>query len=221
MDNDPKKQIIESFPVKITEEKTPPPKPKTLLFVIIATVLLVIFAGTYVLSTKTSKQTVKPSPPSQPTPTSNPTANSDSIRANWKIYIDPINNFSFKYPADFKTLPNLGDHVLYSPDAKFDKTTKAKISGIEIGSTIYGPGEDDAQNYLGPNTKIDAALASNVSLPVTTTKAYVNTEDITITIDFKKNNKNMRILIWCGGENGDSVGCKKILTPLLSTFKFN
>ena len=151
---------------------------------------------------------------------SEPTSSSSADTTNWKTYIDPTFGYSFKYPVNFKSLPNLGDHVFYSPDSRFDKTTRAKTKGLEIGSTVYGPGED-IQNYIGPNTKVDAALISKLALsPGLIAKAYVNTEDITVTIDYKQNNKNMRIMIWCGGENGNSSECKDLLTPVLSTFKF-
>ncbi len=77
------------------------------------------------------------------------------------------------------------------------------------------------QKYIGSNTKIDPSLVSKLVLPSGfTAKAYVNTEDVTVTIDYKKKDKSMRILIWCGGENGNSVGCEKVLKPLLTTFKF-
>lgn len=140
--------------------------------------------------------------------------------ANWQTYNDHTFGYSFKYPLDFKTLPGLGDHVFYSMDAQFDKTTTAKTKGIEIGTAVYNFGED-TEGYIGPNTIIDASLVSKLTLPPgLIAKAYVNTEDITVTIDYKKDNKNMRIMIWCGGENGNSSSCKNVLIPLLSTFKF-
>ena len=139
--------------------------------------------------------------------------------ANWKTYIDSNFGYSFKYPADYKPYVK-NDNVFYSSDAKFDKITTAKTSGIDIGSTVYGPGED-TQEYIGPNTKMDSILSSKLVLPSgLIAKAYVNLEDITVTIDYKKSNKNMRLILWCGGEKGNSSGCENVLTPLLSTFKF-
>jgi len=153
----------------------------------------------------------------KPSPTPDPTA-------NWKTENDLTFGYSFRYPSDFKSILGLGDHIFYSPDAQFDKTTRAKTKGIEIGSVVYGPGEElkkDTQDYIGPNTIIDATLSSKLILfSNEIAKAYVNTEDITITIDYKKNNEDMRLLIWCGGENGSSVECKDLLTILLPTFKF-
>ncbi|GEM_PF-5557882 len=139
--------------------------------------------------------------------------------SNWKTYIDSNFGYSFKYPADYKPYFKNGN-VFYSSDAKFDKITTAKTSGIDIGSTVYGPGED-TQEYIGPNTKMDSILSSKLVLPSEySAKAYVNLEDITVTIDYKKSNKNMRLILWCGGEKGNSSGCENVLTPLLSTFKF-
>ena len=158
------------------------------------------------------RQSTQPSSPLTPIPAPDPTA-------NWKTYIDSNFGYSFKYPADYKPYFKNGN-VFYSSDAQFDKTTTAKTSGIDIGSTVYGPGED-TQEYIGPNTKMDSILSSKLVLPSgLIAKAYVNLEDITVTIDYKKSNKNMRLILWCGGEKGNSSGCENVLTPLLSTFKF-
>lgn len=144
--------------------------------------------------------------------------------ANWKTYIDNLHGYSFKYPTDYIAYPyNTDNKIFHSPDAKYDKITTAKIKGIDIGSVVYGPGNDlkkDTQGYIGPNTVLDSELILKLILPYGyQAKAYVNLEDITVAIDYKKNNENMRLLIWCGGENGNSTGCKNILTPLLPTFK--
>lgn len=164
--------------------------------------------------------TIKNKPVEQQTQTALPSITQSSPTpdptANWKIYTDPFYGYSFKYPLDFKTLPGLGDHVFYSPDSQFDKITRAKTKGIEIGTTVYNSGED-TQGYISPNTTNDLVLTSKITLPPgSMAKAYVNLEDITVTIDYK----NKRIMIWCGGENGNPSECKNVLTPLLSTFKF-
>ncbi len=153
--------------------------------------------------------------------------NQSNETANWKTYTNSKYGFTFKYPSDYKSLPNLGEHVFYSPDAEFDKNTNAKIKGIEIGSTVYGQegdqgGDGDIENYKGPNTKTNSSIISKMILPTgAAAKTYVNPEDITVTIDYKKDNKDTRIMIWCGGEKGNTERCEEVLTPLLSTFKFN
>lgn len=144
--------------------------------------------------------------------------------ANWDTFTDKTIEYSFKFPTGFKSFPNLGLKIFYSPDVQFDKTTGAKTKGLEIGSAVYGPGEDiknDNQKYIGPNTIIDSELISKLLLPSGyIAKAYDNIEDITVTIDYKKSNEDMRILIWCGGEKGNTSECKNILRQLLPTFKF-
>ena len=145
---------------------------------------------------------------------------------NWKTYsgtsLKYSVSYSFKYPADYVPyFPNKPDNnVFHSADAKFDQRTTAKTSGIEIGSLVYGAGEDK-EDYKGQNTKIDVNLVSKMILPTgAVAKAYINLEDITVTIDYKKDNRDIRIMIWCGGENGNPSGCEKVLTLLLPTFKF-
>ncbi len=192
---------------------------------ILIIILIALAVGGYLIYQKQ----FKPTPVSQPLPSpiaspiassSAETDNPDSIGANWKTYTNSQFGYSFKYPSDYKSYPNLGSHVFYSPDTKFDKTYGGKTQGLEIGSVVYGPNED-IQNYIGPNTKADAILASKLVLPSGySAKAYVNIEDITVTIDYRKDNKNMRIMVWCGGENGNSNGCEGVLSLLLSTFKF-
>lgn len=138
---------------------------------------------------------------------------------NWKTYTDSNFGYSFKYPADYKPYLKNGN-AFYSSDAQFDKITTAKTKGIEIGSTVYGPGED-TQKYIGQSTKMNSILASKLTLPQGfIAKVYVNTEDIAVTIDYKKDNKSIRLMIWCGGENGNPTSCENVLTLLLPTFKF-
>jgi len=182
-----------------------------LIILLVVLVLAVTAGGYYYSQNLTSK--VTPQTLSTPVPSTDPTT-------NWKTYNNSTFGYSFRYPTEYKNLSGLGEHVLYSPDAEFNKTTRAKTQGLEIGSTVYGPGED-IQNYIGPSTITDPTLASALKLPSgVIAKAYVNTEDVTVTIDYPKNNKIMRIMIWCGGEKGTADGCKKLLTPVLSTFKF-
>ncbi len=137
---------------------------------------------------------------------------------NWNIYSNLDWGYSFKYPKDY--VPYYPDgNVFHGADAKFDKVTTAKTSGVEIGSLLYGPGEDK-EDYKGPNTQIDSYLVSKLTLPEGyTAKVYKNLEDITVAVDFKKDNKDMRIMLWCGGENGDTQSCEEILNSLLPTFK--
>lgn len=184
-------------------------------------ILIVIILATAVLGGYLVYQNQpKPTPSPEPSPLSTEApAKVEDPTANWKTYTDSTFGYSFKYPADYKPYFKDGN-AFYSSDAKFDKTTTAKTHGIEIGSLVYSLGEDK-QDYIGPNTKIDSSLTSKMVLPQgAVTKAFVNMEDVTVTIDYKKDNKNMRIMIWCGGENGNSSGCKNVLIPLLSTFKF-
>jgi hypothetical protein len=147
--------------------------------------------------------------------------NSQATRntSHWKTYTNSAFHYAFQYPPDFRSLPGFGNHVFYSQDSTFDPTTKAKTHGIEVGSVVYGP-DEDTQAYIGPNTKTDETLSSQLVLPPkATAKAYVNREDITVAIDYVSKNKNMRIVIWCGGDNDDSTACKNVLIPLLSTFR--
>lgn len=137
---------------------------------------------------------------------------------DWKTYTGTSFGYSFKYPADYKPYFKDGN-AFYSSDAEFDKITTAKTKGAEIGSTVFGPGED-IPKYDGPNSKIDPSIISKLILPVgVSAKAYVNTEDVGVIIDYVKENKNMKLLIWCGGENGNEDRCKSVLIPLLSTMK--
>lgn len=160
----------------------------------------------------------KPKGYHQATPSSTPSAET----VNWKTYTDTSNKYSFtysfKYPQDY--IPYYKDaNVLHSSDAQFDKVTTAKTSGIEIGSYVTSP-KEDKQDYIGESTKIDSNLTSQMVLPQgAVAKAYVNYEDIQVVIDYKKDNQDIRIMIWCGGENGNPDSCKKVLTLLLPTFK--
>jgi len=210
-------------------EKVKPKFPIIIALIMGAIVLLVnVSLGFYLYKQQRLKINTKPTPSpitkvQAPTPTIDPASNAANATANWKTYNNLDFGYSFKYPADFITYPG-AYNVFHSSDAKFDKTTTAKTSGLEIGSTVYGPGEDikrDTQGYIGPNTKGDAELTSKLILPSGfIAKTYVNWEDIVVTMDYKKDNQNMRIMIWCGGENGDSTECKNVLIPILSTFKF-
>lgn len=140
--------------------------------------------------------------------------------SDWKTFSDPVSHYSFQYPPDFRTLPGLGNNVFYSQDSSFDPTTKAKTHGIEIGSAVLVAGQD-TKKYIGPNTTTDSDLTSQLVLPEgSSAKAYINTEDITVAIDYIDNKKNMRILIWCGGENENTSGCKNVLSAVLSSFTF-
>ena len=145
---------------------------------------------------------------------------SPEVTINWKTFTDSEVGYTFKYPADYVPYFKTDSHVFHSSDSKFDKITTAKISGIEIGTAFFNEGEDK-EDYIGPSTKIDPILTSKMILSAgDIAKAYVNLEDIAVIIDYKKDNQNKRIMIWCGGENGNPSGCEKILTPLLPTFKF-
>ena len=187
-------------------------------------VLIAAAIGGYFIYTNYSNNRTKVTPPTVTHSSPAPTGAGET--ANWKTYSNTSLkysvNYSFKYPADYVPyFPNKPDNnVFHSADAKFDKKTTAKTSGIEIGSLVYGVGEDK-EDYKGQNTKIDAILVSKMILPIgVVAKAYINLEDITVTIDDKKDNKDIRIMIWCGGENGNPSGCEKVLTLLLPTFKF-
>jgi len=159
-------------------------------------------------------------------PSSSPTDET----ANWKTYTNPNKDFSFKYPFDFKTYGEVlndikqdiigNSHIRYSPDStiKFENGGIEQKTGIEIGSVLYGPGED-IENYKS-NSIMDNSITSSMTLP-TDSKAevYLSTKEelsITTIIYYKKNSIDMRVMIWCSGDN---ARCKELLVKVLSTFK--
>ncbi|MFH1833365.1 MAG: hypothetical protein ABH816_04385 [Candidatus Levyibacteriota bacterium] len=183
--------------------------PKWILIIIVLLVIVILSAGVYLLG-KSSNNSVS--------------------KSTWKTYNDPIYEYSFKYPIDFKAYPS--EKIFYSSDTQFDKITNFKIRGADIGTEIYGPGEEDFKRDPQVYTrwaKADSGLISKLVLPSGyIAKTYVDAENYpyaeslenaTVIIDYTKKNENMRIKIWCVAQPG-GTRCKNLLTAILSTFKF-
>lgn len=99
-----------SFPQPVASQSattTPPSRSnKFLLLIVVFVVLIAVATGSYIFTTKqiqTPPQLVAIVTPTKPPPSSTPdvTANSDSIGANWKMYISNELQASFKYPKDW------------------------------------------------------------------------------------------------------------------------
>lgn len=193
---------------------------KVIPFIIVAVLLTLVGAGSYVLGTKKSQSAVENKVASQPSPTISPTPTPDPT-ADWKVYTDTKGEYTLKYPDiwytndcgspqfDVKQFNDCGssrtypitvrdygnktvDQIIEEQEGNYDVTEK----NIKISGTTY--------KQLEVTLKTDASAA-----PWPYREAILTL--------FPYNNKTYAV-IFAKEENLDYLD---IYNQMLSTFQFS
>ena len=196
----------------------------------------------YLKQRSTTQPIVKQSPQASPSPAETADLKTYTIDTNKKTFTDNKYKYSFNYPSDFKTFPqlindqsqnNVNTSSLYSPDTEYSKQGGWPLSGIEIRSFVLSTKTDVDQqktqnlpnlfSHSNPPDIDNSIVTNNLHLPDgVTSNAYTQNHGADrpfVIVNFFKdyNGSEIAIQLMC---IGDTKRCKNTLSQILPTFKF-
>ena len=142
-------------PVESNNEVTPPPHKSMLAYIVIGLVILAAgLVGGYYFA-----QSFKPIANSQTTPSPIPSPEASDEMEGWKVYTNPVDNFTFRYPVSLSLSeigePNKNDCVLIKADIAYISVKSSR--GSSGGCIQTGRGTFDVLTPVKENVAINGS----------------------------------------------------------------